>query len=501
MANSKKGSPVWNFIWDNRSLLTYHLSWNIGNGRKAKFWSDSWGGEKPLKEIFEDQDWVNLVEANTGSKVKDYFSPGGTIGGRVVWKKCSIGNRDLCAKLDQLLSQRQIFVFEKEDKVFWCATKSGEYKVKWGYEIQRKRIRNPEWPYKLCWHNRILPKAGAFFLIALQDKVLTVNILKYIGIVGPSRCILCKKDEETSNHFLFNCSFASSCWEWFFDMIEYNSARNEKLLDFMSAWPLYFKSKWGDLWLVGPSMIVWHIWKERNRRIFREEYHSREETIKSIKTTIEEVVSGNIRKKRIIFYNACDKKMEKRWAFKELTKVRIADKAKDRKKVRWIAPKKDWTKLNFDGASRGNPGKVGYGEVIRDKNGSFLQAIYEKIEDTTNNEAEIRALEAGLEMCVEKGLTKVTIEGDSQIIINGVTKRKFQSWKLNKWLPRISVLMDKIGDFEFRHSYREGNKVADILANMGVTIDKGKIFMDSLSGDIEDMVQKEIMDEFREGIG
>lgn len=183
---------------------------------------------------------------------------------------------------------------------------------------------------------------------------------------------MCKKEEETSNHLLFALSFASICWEWFFDMIELHTMRNEKLLDFISAWPLNYKSKWGDLWLVGPSMIVWHIWKERNERIFREEYQSREETYKSIKFSIEEVVSGNIRNKTIRVYNASDKKMEERWAFKELYEVRIADKAKNRKKVRWISPKKDWTKLNFDGASRGNPGKAGYGAVIRDENGSFL---------------------------------------------------------------------------------------------------------------------------------
>lgn len=134
---------------------------------KAKFWSDSWGGDKPLKEIFEDQDWINSVEASIGSRVKDYFTLGGSIGERVDWKKCSIGNRVLCAKLEQLLSQRHIFVSDKEDKVFWCAAKSGEYKVKWGYEIQRKRIRNHEWPYKFCWHNIILPKVGDFLWIAL----------------------------------------------------------------------------------------------------------------------------------------------------------------------------------------------------------------------------------------------------------------------------------------------------------------------------------------------
>ncbi|GLJ17808.1 hypothetical protein SUGI_0311430 [Cryptomeria japonica] len=77
-------------------------------------------------------------------------------------------------------------------------------------------------------------------------------------------------------------------------------------------------------------------------------------------------------------------------------------------------------------------------------------------------------MEAGLELCVDKGLSKVIIEGDSQIVLNGVSNRKFLNWKLIRWLPRINHLLESIGNYSLVHTLREGNKVVDFLANLGV---------------------------------
>lgn len=51
----------------------------------------------------------------------------------------------------------------------------------------------------------------------------------------------------------------------------------------------------------------------------------------------------------------------------------------------------------------------------------MVSGMYGHIGCAMNNDVEIRALEVGLVLCKEKGLTNVQIEGDSHIIINGVT--------------------------------------------------------------------------------
>ena len=59
--------------------------------------------------------------------------------------------------------------------------------------------------------------------------------------------------------------------------------------------------------------------------------------------------------------------------------------------------------LNVDGASRGNPGPAAIGVTIKDENHSLSHTISEKIGATTNNQAEYRALIAGLKKAISLG--------------------------------------------------------------------------------------------------
>ncbi|XP_059067686.1 uncharacterized protein LOC131858463 [Cryptomeria japonica] len=135
----------------------------------------------------------------------------------------------------------------------------------------------------------------------------------------------------------------------------------------------------------------------------------------------------------------------------------------------WTPPPPKWKKLNFDGASRGNPGVPGYGVVIKDEEGCLVKAICGPVGVATNNIAEITTLEEGLKLSCSLGCTKVMIEGDSQIILNGIIKNGFINWRLDGWIPRIKLLTNKLQDFQVRHIYQEGNKVADYLANTGIS--------------------------------
>lgn len=77
IANAAKGSTMWNLLWESRFIITEHLSRQVRNGQKAKFWDDSWDGGKPIREMFEDQNWVNNVANEMGDRVDQYFEGGG----------------------------------------------------------------------------------------------------------------------------------------------------------------------------------------------------------------------------------------------------------------------------------------------------------------------------------------------------------------------------------------------------------------------------------------
>lgn len=89
--------------------------------------------------------------------------------------------------------------------------------------------------------------------------------------------------------------------------------------------------------------------------------------------------------------------------------------------------KKGWFKWNFNGASRGNPGKAGIGCFIHNEKGEEIANIENYIAKATNNWEEISALVEGLLLCKQLGINNLEIEGESAIIINVVRKLSFSN--------------------------------------------------------------------------
>ncbi|XP_059076287.1 uncharacterized protein LOC131073118 [Cryptomeria japonica] len=198
------------------------------------------------------------------------------------------------------------------------------------------------------------------------------------------------------------------------DMLQWQAVRSVKLIDFLLAWPTHNrKSKWGDNWIVRPSMLVWHVWREMNRRTFSKETVGIEEVISKLKDEIQEVVNVNMKIKKIRMLTNWDKEMEKRWVLEDVSGGIIADKRKKRSEVVWECPPLSWVKLNFDGASKGNSGRARYGAIVRDDRGDLLWCVSGFLGIASNNEADLKGLEVGLTSCVDKGFKKVVIKGDS----------------------------------------------------------------------------------------
>ena len=84
-----------------------------------------------------------------------------------------------------------------------------------------------------------------------------------------------------------------------------------------------------------------------------------------------------------------------------------------------------------------------------------------------NNLAKLEAILEGIKICIKLGLTKIVIEGDSQIFINALCKRSTPNWVLNLKLEEILKLLEKLETFQLVHIYREGNTKADNLENLG----------------------------------
>src|SRR5919198_695072 len=74
-------------------------------------------------------------------------------------------------------------------------------------------------------------------------------------------------------------------------------------------------------------------------------------------------------------------------------------------------------KLSTDGGARGNPGPAAYGYVLEALDGTVLDARGEAIGVATNNVAEYRALVAGLQAALSRGVTELEVVSDSELLV------------------------------------------------------------------------------------
>ena len=89
-----------------------------------------------------------------------------------------------------------------------------------------------------------------------------------------------------------------------------------------------------------------------------------------------------------------------------------------RKNIGWRPLVNGYWKLNFDGASRGNPGPSGFGVCIRNSFGDVVAITVSPFPINTNNMAEAHAFLAGLILTKQGNFHWLHIEGDSSIIID-----------------------------------------------------------------------------------
>ena len=132
-----------------------------------------------------------------------------------------------------------------------------------------------------------------------------------------------------------------------------------------------------------------------------------------------------------------------------------------------------------DGACRGNPGKGGWGVMIR-SNG-LEESLYGGDLSTTNNIMELTAAIKALEHIPEN--SNVVLTTDSKYVMQGITEW-IKNWKIRNWKTasknpvRNKELWKRLDNLTNLHSiewkwvkghsgHRE-NEIADQLANKGI---------------------------------
>jgi len=119
-----------------------------------------------------------------------------------------------------------------------------------------------------------------------------------------------------------------------------------------------------------------------------------------------------------------------------------------------------------DGAARGNPGPAAMAVVIKDSRGRILASLARCLGVSTNNQAEYRALIAGLEQAISLGFQRVAVRSDSELVVKQLQgKYRVKTDHLKPLHRRAVQLAGQLEHFTISHIPREQNREADALAN------------------------------------
>ena len=123
-------------------------------------------------------------------------------------------------------------------------------------------------------------------------------------------------------------------------------------------------------------------------------------------------------------------------------------------------------KLSTDGGARGNPGPAAYGYVLETEDGPVLDQRGQTIGVATNNVAEYRALLAGLEAALARGVNELDVVSDSELLVKQMRgEYRVKNEALRSLHTEATRLARELGSVSYRAVRREHNELADRLVN------------------------------------
>lgn len=128
--------------------------------------------------------------------------------------------------------------------------------------------------------------------LVYHRKILTWDNIRKRGVLGPSRCLLYGEQEETMEHLLNSCIFTSWLWNIFAKIFQQSDRDRGSIINTLNSWRGNFSDYeiLNSAWALKPSFIIWNVWKERNKRIFKEEKNPPYRLFETILTQLKETM-------------------------------------------------------------------------------------------------------------------------------------------------------------------------------------------------------------------
>ncbi|XP_028122802.1 uncharacterized protein LOC114319935 [Camellia sinensis] len=266
-------SWVWRKLLSLRDLIFPIIKFKLGNGENVFLWHDNWHpfgslllryGSRILYDTNlpgNSKDLTQLYRGQNKSQQPVHHSYNLAIG-RV--------NKSLKPSLDS------------PDIPVWSLIADGSFSIHSAWECWRDKGPKVTWS-NLVWGPPVIPRVSFIVWLAIHERLNTGDRLQIFGLLMSPSCPLCCALEENHSHLFFRCHYSSRIWaviqakcnsHWpslpWLELVEFaTTSINGKSLKCM-------------IMKLSFHCTIYHIWMERNSRIFSKVFKPEEVVTNSI---------------------------------------------------------------------------------------------------------------------------------------------------------------------------------------------------------------------------
>lgn len=271
---------------DRTDVDLFHASTTvtIGDGKLADFWRSSWiEGQAPrniapslykkatrknitVYKALRNSSWIRLCSPiDQGEEVTEFVS---------LWQ--AINNTH--------------GLNDSDDTISWRWTADGQYTTSSAYQIQFA-TNFSKMKISPIWKAKAEPKCRFFAWTLLHKRVLTADNLQKRGWPSNPICCLCNSSPETSVHLCKDCTFTEKVWDKIMNWTNLSFLQGTQNSGSLYTWWKSLRNRCSkDTRKFFDGLMIyfwWHIWLERNRRVFQGQQRDIEQVAFSIKEVFE----------------------------------------------------------------------------------------------------------------------------------------------------------------------------------------------------------------------
>ncbi|KAK9949446.1 hypothetical protein M0R45_004967 [Rubus argutus] len=321
------------------------------------------------------------------------------------------------------------------------------------------------------WHSAIQPRKSLTTWKVLHGRLLVDAALQRRGESLCSCCHLCGAAVESISHLFFECPRVQVIWKWLFGLFQVpmpHSSSAQLLLSpsFICHLPVALKI----LWRMTVCNFIWCIWTERNKLRFEDSCFC--------PLRFKQFFFLSFKDSASLYFSPSSASYGVPPVFLLLGLSPLRFRANSYIPVVWTPPPVGWLKVNTDGSFR-DSSRAGFGGVFRNHEGFFVGGFSSKV--VVGALLTRRSLQClrrfkllGFVVGLMSGLKRTL----HLLSIITITHPHLIPWRLRMhW--KICLHLASLLHFRISHIFREGNYVADGLANYGAK-NEGSVWWISL---------------------